>query len=418
MRNSRSPSRSLDGFAGRRLAAMNCLADVRGAARERLPRSVSDYLEGGSDGEESLDANTEAFRRRRYVPRAFTDVSNTDTSVEILGRPAGIPLALAPTGYTRMFAPGGETAVARAAGKASIPYVLSTMASTSIEDLSAETSDEDVDLWFQLYVWKDRVLTLDLVARAWEAGYRVLEVAVDTAVAGRRLRDVSNGLTIPPRLRLKTILDIGIRPRYWTGLAAGPRLEFANLNANPAHSKAYTIENITEQFDPGVTWKDFTQIRAAWPGKLVVKGPLGVADALLAQQLGADGVHLSNHGGRQLDRTVAPLDLVEPVRQQVGEDFTILIDSGVRHGSDIATAVALGADMCLIGRPYLWGLAAAGGPGVDRVIELFRQEYQRTLQLLGYASTRELRTAGTRVFESAASQSALEQSSQKDNNVD
>jgi L-lactate dehydrogenase (cytochrome) len=266
------------------------------------------------------------------------------------------------------------------------------MASTSLEALASGPGVDTGDLWFQLYVWKDRALTMELVKRADHSGYRVLEVAVDTAVSGNRVRDARNGLTIPPALTLGSILDIARKPNYWAGMLASPALEFANVSAGG--SGGYTIENIGGQFDAAVTWEDLELLREAWPGKMVIKGPIGAVDAKRAQALGVDGVHLSNHGGRQLDRTIAPADLIRSVREAVGDDFGILVDSGVRHGSDIATAIALGADACFVGRPYLWGLVAGGQDGVEHVARLLSSQFRRTLQLLGMASIDELRNAG------------------------
>ncbi len=375
----------------RRLERCRTIDDVRLAAKRRLPRPVFDYVDGGADSEDSLRNNIDALGRYHYLPRVLTDVGTPDISAMILGRKTAAPLGFAPTGYTRMIDPRGEPAVARAAAKAGIPYVLSTMASTSLEDLAQTAGVNSADLWFQLYVWKDRALTLDLVSRAWASGYRVLEVAVDTAVTGNRLRDVRNGLTIPPALSLRSLADISSRPGYWAGMLAGPALTFANVQGR---ASGYSVDNIGQQFDPGVTWEDLETLRQAWPGKLVVKGPIGAADAKRAQSLGVDGVHLSNHGGRQLDRTLAPVDLVRPVRAAVGEDFAILVDSGIRHGSDVATAIALGADACMVGRAYLWGLVAGGQDGVEHVAGLLTDQFRRTLQLLGMASVEELRAAG------------------------
>jgi L-lactate dehydrogenase (cytochrome) len=376
----------------RRLSRCLTINDVRTAAKRRLPRSIFDYVDGGADDEQSLRNNVESFGRYRYLPKVLSDVSSPDISATVLGRKTAAPLGFAPTGYTRMINPLGEPSVARAAGAAGIPYALSTMASTSLENLASSPGVNTEDLWFQLYVWKDRALTMDLVRRADQSGYRVLEVAVDTAVSGNRVRDARNGLTIPPALTLGSILDIGRKPNYWAGMLASPVLEFANVSDGAGGG--YTIENISDQFDPAVTWEDLERLREAWPRKLVIKGPIGDVDAKRAQALGIDGVHLSNHGGRQLDRSVAPVDLVRPVRAAVGDDFAILLDSGVRHGSDIATAIALGADACFVGRPYLWGLVAGGQEGVEHVAGLLIGQFRRTLQLLGMTSVDELREAG------------------------
>jgi L-lactate dehydrogenase (cytochrome) len=373
-----------------RLQACKTVEDLHRLARRRLPRPVADYVDGGADDELTLTDNVAAFRRWRFTPSVLVDVAAVDTSAAMLGRRTALPLGLAPTGYTRMISSLGEPAVAGAAARAGIPYVLSTMASTSVEQMAADHRLADADRWFQLYIWKDRDLTARLVSRAAATGHRVLEIAVDTAVSGYRVRDVRNGLTIPPQITLKGLVDIGMRPGYWTKMLASPALEFANVTGGAG----YTIENITKQFDPSVSWDDLARIRDLWPGPVILKGPLGPEDSVRARDLGIDGVHLSNHGGRQLDRTVAPIDLVAPVRDATGPDFAVYVDSGVRHGADIATALALGANATFIGRPYLWGLAAAGEAGVSKVIDLLSEQFARTLALLGVTSADELGKRG------------------------
>lgn len=377
----------------RRLASAHTVEDLERIARRALPRSVYDYVAGGAEEERSLSNNGAAIRRWRFAPTALADVTNADSRTSLFGHDARAPFGFAPTGYTRMIDTTGEPAVAAAAGAAGIPYVLSTMATTSLEDLA--TLSPSTDRWFQLYVWKDRGLTRELVDRAQLAGYRVLEVAIDTAVAALRTRDVKSGFTIPPRLTLRSVFDIGTRPRYWWAMLRSPTLQFANVSS-PSGSGAsgYSIANITQQFDPGVTWSDLEEIRSHWHGPLVLKGPIGPADALRARDLGIDGVHLSNHGGRQLDRAVAPIDLVRPVRESVGPGMSVFVDSGFTHGADVATAIALGADAAFLGRAYLWGLAAGGRPGVDRVARIVHQELLRTMQLLGVSTIDELRSRG------------------------
>lgn len=367
------------------------IPDVEAAARRALPRPVFDYVAGGADDELTLHENTQAYASWRFQPRALRDVSTVDLSTRILGRITAAPFGLAPTGYTKMISPAGEPAVARAAASAGVPYVLSTMASTSLEDLAAVPPAGRAECWFQLYVWKDRDLTAELITRAAAAGFRVLEVAVDTHVSGFRARDMRNGLTIPPQLTPAALAGIASRPRYWMQMLASPMIEFANVASSDA---GYTIENISQQFDPSLDWDTLDWIRSSWDGPLLLKGPIGPEDALRAQQLGVDGVHLSNHGGRQLDRSIVPLDLIAPVRAATGEDFTVLVDSGIRHGADIAVALAHGADSAFIGRPYLYGLAAAGEPGVAHVIDILRTQLTRTLQLLGVTSVDELRAHG------------------------
>lgn len=376
-----------------RLDACITIEDLHRLARRRLPRPVADYVDGGADEELTLADNVAAFRRWQFTPSVLTDVATIDTSTTLLGRRSALPLGLAPTGYTRMISSPGEPAVAGAAARAEVPYVLSTMASTSLEDLASHPGLKDADRWFQLYIWKDRDLTAQLVRRAATAGYRVLEIAVDTAVSGYRVRDARNGLTIPPHMTLKGLVDIGMRPGYWTKMLASPALEFANVSGG-AGGEGYTIDNITKQFDPSVSWDDLARIRDSWPGAVVLKGPLGPEDTVRARDLGIDGVHLSNHGGRQLDRAVAPIDLVAPARDAAGQDFAVFVDSGVRHGADIATALALGADAAFIGRPYLWGLVAGGEAGVDKVIGLLSDQFTRTMALLGVTNIDELRKRG------------------------
>lgn len=375
----------------RRLARCLTTEDLRRIARRRLPRAVFDYVDGGADEEVTLAENRAAFQRWRLVPRVLRDVSRPDLSTEVLGRSLAAPLGLCPTGYTRMMHPEGEAAVARAAKRRGLPYALSTVGTTTIEDLAATGHQE---LWFQLYPLKDRGLTRSLVERAAESGFRVLEVAVDTAVSGRRERDVRNGLTIPPALRLRTVLDIGRHLGYWTSMVRGPALEFASFGEPKVGEDRVTAANMANLFNPSLDWDDLAEIRDIWGGPLLLKGPVGPEDARRAVEAGAEGVHLSNHGGRQLDRSEATVDLVRPLREALGEDRTIVLDSGVRHGADVVTALALGADLCCIGRPYLYGLAAGGERGVGRVLDLLIEQLRRTMQLLGVGSVTELRAEG------------------------
>jgi L-lactate dehydrogenase (cytochrome) len=317
------------------------------------------------------------------------NVSEPDTSATILGSVAPLPLALAPTGYTRMMHPAGESAAARAARRHGLPYTLSTMANTTIEDVAGAAGG--ADLWFQLYIQRDAGLNKELVDRAAAAKYRVLVVTVDCFVTGHRSRDRRNGLVIPPELTLRTLASIAGKPGYWTRMLRSPAIDFANFTGH----EAVTIEDTGQLFNPAITWDDIADLRARWPGRLVVKGPLGPSDARHAVSVGADGVQLSNHGGRQLDRAVPPVHTIAAVRDTVGPDVAVLVDSGVRHGSDIAVALALGADACAIGRAYLYGLMAGGEAGVDKALDILAAQFKRTMQLLGVRSVPELRSLGS-----------------------
>jgi L-lactate dehydrogenase (cytochrome) len=373
--------------ARRRLSACHDIHELRKSARRVIPRPVFDYVDGAADEELSMAANVRAFRRWRFQPRALTGITTVDTATRLLDRDLPLPLVMAPTGYTRMMHPAGEIAVARAAQRHGLPYTLSTMSTTSIEDVAAAAQP---DLWFQLYVQKDEGLTKELVSRADAAGYRVLVVTVDTFVTGHRTRDERNGLTIPPALTVQTLGNIAVKPAYWMRMLRSEAIDFANFT----HMGATTIEGTGSMFNPTVSWDDIAALRARWPGKLVIKGPVSAADATRAAELGVDGLQLSNHGGRQLDRTVPSVDLIARVRDAVGPDVAVLVDSGVRHGADIAVALALGADACAIGRAYLYGLMAGGEPGVDKVIDILTDQFVRTLHLMGVSSVAELRTGG------------------------
>ena len=383
----------------RRLAACYDVSDLRKAARRRIPRPVFDYVDGAADEEIAVKANEAAFRAWRFLPRALAGVGTLDTTTPVLGSPLPVPLLLGPAGYTRMMHPDGEIGAARAALRHGLPYTLSTMAATGIEELRAGVGDAAPgSLWFQLYVTRDRAQAHDLVRRAADNGYGTLMVTVDTVVAGNRVRDLRNGLTIPPSLTVGTIAQVGVKPGYWWRLLSGPALDYANFAGGPRT----TIRKTAEFFDPDVTWSDIEDVRSRWAGKLLIKGPLGPADARRAVELGVDGLLLSNHGGRQLDRAVAPADLITPVREAVGPSFTLLADSGIRHGADVVVALALGADAAVLGRAYLYGLMAGGSAGVDRALDLLTGQFRSTMQLLGVTSVADLRKRGRELITRAA----------------
>jgi len=386
----------------RRLGSCYDIADLRRVAKRRIPRPVFDYVDGAADEEIAIAANEAAFRSWRFLPRVLAGVASVDAAVPLLGGTLPVPFLLGPTGYSRMLHPDGEIGAARSALRHGVPYTLSTMATTGIEELRAGVGGLPGSLWFQLYVTKDRAQARDLVARAADSGYSTLVVTVDTVVSGNRVRDLRNGLSIPPTLTLQTVASVAAKPGYWYRLLAGPPLDYANFTGLPPT----TIMRSADFFDADLNWADISDLRARWSGKLLLKGPVGPADARRAMELGLDGVQLSNHGGRQLDRAVAPVDMIAPVREAVGPSFTVLVDSGVRHGADAVIALALGADAAVLGRAYLYGLMAGGEAGVDRSLDLLSAQFRSTMQLLGVTSVEELRKHGRDLITRTATESA------------
>lgn len=360
------------------------IEDLREVARRRAPRSVFDYVDGAAEGELSLARSRRAFADVQFRPRVMRDVRRVDSRVELLGVTSPVPLVLAPTGFTRMMHTQGEWAVARAAAAAGVPYTLSTMGTVSVEDLAADVPD--VQRWFQLYLWQDREASAELVRRAAASGFGTLVLTVDTAVAGQRLRDVRNGLTVPPALTARTLGDMALHPRWWADLLTSEPIEFASLRS----SGGTVAELVDRMFDPGITHEDVAWLREQWPGRIVVKGVQHPQDAADFVALGVDGLVISNHGGRQLDRAVAPLDLLPEVRAAVGPDVPLLIDGGVLNGGDVVAARARGADAVMVGRAYLYGLMAGGEAGVSRALEILVSQVHRTMRLLGTASLAEL----------------------------
>lgn len=371
----------------RRLAQAHTIADLRAIARRRTPRAVFDYTDGAAEAETSLQRARQSFRNVEFHPSILRDVSKVDTSATVLGKPSALPFSLAPTGFTRMMHTAGEAAVVRAAQEAEIPYALSTMGTTSIEDTAA--AGPDTRKWFQLYVWRDRGASRELVRRAREAGYEALILTVDTPVGGARMRDVRNGLSIPPALTMRTILDGATHPAWWFNLLTTEPLQFATFQ----HWEGTVAELINEMFDPSLNYADLEWLRAEWDGPLIIKGVQNTADAVKVVEHGADAVILSNHGGRQLDRAPTMLELLPHVREALGDRAEILLDTGVLSGADIIAGLARGADSCLIGRAYLYGLMAGGQAGVQRAVEILRTEISRTMQLLGVSSIDELTSA-------------------------
>ncbi len=368
----------------RRLARAATVADLRELARRTVPRAVFDYTDGAAGAEISLRRSREAFRRVEFCPSVLRDVSVVDPGTTVLGAPSALPFALAPTGFTRLMHTAGERAVVRVAERAGIPYGLSTMGTTSLEDVAAAAPG--ARRWFQLYLWRDREASAGLVERARVAGYEALVLTVDTPVAGPRLRDVRNGFTIPPALSLRTMANAARHPRWWIDLLTTEPLEFASL-----HSWGGTVAELADRvFEPAATLADLRALRTAWPAALVVKGIQGAEDARAVVDAGADAVVVSNHGGRQLDRAPTPLEQLPAVVQAVGDRAEVYLDGGILDGADIVAAVAMGARACLVGRAYLYGLMAGGERGVQRAVDLLAAEVRRTLQLLGVPTIAEL----------------------------
>lgn len=371
--------------AKRRLARAADVGDLRRVARRRLPSGVFDYIDGAAEDEVTCSRNVASFADLEFVPRILRDVSDVDTSTTILGRHVPLPLILAPTGFTRIADPQGELAVARAAARAGVPYTLSTLSTRSIEDVAAVSSG---DLWFQVYVWRDKAMLADMVERAADR-YRTMVITVDTAVLGRRERDVRRGFSLPPKIGLDTLLDGALHPGWtWAFIRAEP-IRFANVAGGAAGDGTDAVslaDYISEQFDPALSWDDIAWFRERWSGPVVLKGVQSVADARLAVRAGVDAVALSNHGGRQLDGAPSPLELIAPVRDAIGDAAEVYCDGGIRRGSDIVKAVASGATAAMAGRAYLYGLAAGGEAGVDHVLEMLRAGAQRAMALSGRTS--------------------------------
>lgn len=371
----------------RRLDAALTIHDLRRIAARRTPRAAFDYTDGAAENELSLARARQAFEDVEFHPRVLRPAVSVDTSTTILGGPSRLPFAIAPTGFTRLMQTEGEIAGAGAAGAAGIPFTLSTLGTTSIEDVKA--ANPDGRNWFQLYVMRDREISYDLTRRAAAAGFDTLHFTVDTPVAGARLRDLRNGFSIPPQIALKTILNAAVRPWWWYDFLTTPRLEFASLS-----STGGTVgELLDAAMDPTISYDDLDVIRGLWPGKIVVKGVQNVEDARALADRGVDGIVLSNHGGRQLDRAPVPFHLLPDVVREVGADLEIGVDTGIMHGADIVACMALGADFTMIGRAYLYGLMAGGRQGVDRTIEILETEIVRTMKLLGASSIAELEPA-------------------------
>ncbi|MBF4574644.1 alpha-hydroxy acid oxidase [Frondihabitans sp. VKM Ac-2883] len=368
----------------KRLREALTIEDLRRIAKRRTPTAAFDYTDGSAEAEISLRRARQAFRDVQFNPAILRDVAHVDTGWDVLGKRVEQPFGIAPTGFTRMMQTEGEKAGATAAAAAGIPFSLSTMGTASVEDV-AEAAPNGRN-WFQLYMWKDRDRSMALVERAAKAGFDTLLVTVDVPVAGARLRDSRNGMTIPPSLTPRTIIDALPRPWWWVDFLTTEPLAFASLD----RWSGTVAELLNTMFDPTVTYDDLAWIKSQWPGKLVVKGIQTLDDAKRVTELGVDGLILSNHGGRQLDRAPIPFHTLPEVVREVGADAEVWVDTGIMSGADIVASIALGARFTLVGRAYLYGLMAGGREGVDRMIEILSTEVARTMRLLGVNSLEEL----------------------------
>lgn len=386
----------------RRLARCANVDDLRRIAKRRLPGGVFDYIDGAAEDEVTLERNAGGFDSYEFKPRVLRDVSAIDTTTTVLGREIPMPLILSPTGFGRIADPAGELAVSRAAARARLPYTLSTMATRSLEEV--EAAQHEVRLgndglaadnhrrWFQVYVWKDKGLLKDLLGRAKDAGYESIMITVDTAVLGRRERDVRRGFTLPPKIGLDTLVDGAIHPGWTWDFVRSDPIVFANVvGASEDGTEAINLsDHVNRQFDQALSWDDIEWFRAAWDGPVTLKGIQTVDDARIAVEHEVDAIALSNHGGRQLDGAPAPIDLVAPVAQAVGGQTEIWCDGGVRRGNDIVKALANGADACMVGRAYLYALGAGGERGVDWVLDFLRGGLERTMALCGVRTLAEI----------------------------
>ena len=358
------------------------IADLREIARRKLPRSVFGFIDGGAHDERTLRDNESDLARLRFAPRVMVDVSQRKQSVEILGESLSSPMILGPTGLAGLLWPEGDLHIARATATTGVGFCQSTNSNCSIEQLAQRGRK---DFWFQLYIQKDRGVTDALIQRAWDAGSRVLVVTVDLPLQGPRERDIRNGFTVPPRIGLDNIFDYASKLGWLLRLASGPRITFGNLDnpEAPTQKLVSLTQHISASFDASVNWKDLQWLRQRWQGQLAVKGILRADDAVRAMSHGADAVMVSNHGGRQLDGVPSAAAALPAIVDAVNGKIQVLMDGGIRRGSDIVKALALGADACLIGRAGLYGLASGGQAGVEKAIALLKKEIDITLALLG-----------------------------------
>ena len=371
------------------LSGCHSIADLRRAAKRRLPRAVFDYMDGAAEDEVTLYRNQADFGRYELLPRFLVDVGNVDLSTRVLGADIDVPFILAPTGMSRLFHHTGERAVARAAQKAGTMYSLSSVSTTSIEDIAGVSDGAKM---LQLYVWRDRGILKDFIQRAKASGYTALCLTVDLPLAGQRERDLKNGFTVPPQIRLSNILDTMLRPDWLWGFLTHPRMTLENVRGHAIAAKNLfsVIDYTTAQFDPSLTWDDMAWMIQEWGGPFAIKGILSVDDARRAADTGVSAVIISNHGGRQLDHSPSPVSVLPAIADAVGDRVEVILDGGIRRGTDVIKALSLGARAVMTGRAYLFGLGAGGEAGVDRALELLRAEIKRNMMLAGCTSVHQL----------------------------
>jgi isopentenyl diphosphate isomerase/L-lactate dehydrogenase-like FMN-dependent dehydrogenase len=376
-----------DPLADRKLKKVVNLAEMRLLSKKRVPKAVFDYVDGGANDELAYARSQEVYSRVEFKAKVLRDVSKIDLTANIVGQKSALPIIFAPTGYTRMMHYQGEVMVAKVCEENNLVYNLSTMGTTSSKEIGDQVPN--VRRWFQLYLWRDRSQSLKFIEEAQLAGFEGLMLTVDTAVGGIKWRDMRNGLTVPPKIGLKTFFDMALKPKWWFNLLTTAPLEFATFrNFNKPLS-----EIAAKVFDPAVTFEDVKWLRSVWKGKLIIKGIQTVSDAVELKNIGVDAIVLSNHGGRQLDRSVVPLELLPQVRSAIGAKGNgpqIFIDGAIMSGADVLAAIALGADAVLIGRAYLYGAMAAGKKGVEKVVEMLRFEMETAMKLLGAKDLGEL----------------------------
>ncbi len=378
-----------DSINNKTLSRCHSIADLRRAAKRRLPKAVFGYLDGAAEDEVTLHRNQADFGRYELLPHFLVDVGNIDLSTRALGADLDLPFVLAPTGMSRLFHSSGEKSVARAAHKAGTLYSLSSVSTVSIEDVARVSPGPKM---LQLYVWRDRGILKDFIQRAKAAGYTALCLTVDLPRAGQRERDLKNGFTVPPQIRLSNILDTLLRPAWLLDFLTSPRMKLENVqtHAVAAQNLFSVIDYTTAQFDPTLTWDDMAWMIDEWGGPFAIKGILTVDDARRAVETGVSAVILSNHGGRQLDHVPSPISVLPEVVEALGDEVEIILDGGIRRGTDAIKALCLGAHAVMVGRAYLFGLGAGGGAGVARALALLSAEIRRNMALLGCPSVRQL----------------------------